>query len=78
MKNQVSENIKAQRAKIMKSAGSQLTERFMKTQVGMTVPVLFERESSPEFHQGIYTKLHINKNSGKKIRKKFAQNDFLC
>ena len=73
MKNQVSENIKAQRAKIMKSAGSQLTERFMKTQVGMTVPVLFERESSPEFHQGFtpnYTLIKIPaKKSEKSLRR---------
>lgn len=78
MKNQVSENIKAQRAKIMKSAGSQLTERFMKTQVGMTVPVLFERESSPEFHQGFTPNYTLIKIPGKKNPKKFAQNDFLC
>lgn len=73
MKNQIPENVKSQRAKIMKSAASRLTESFMKSQIGTTVPVLFERESSPEFHQGFtpnYTLIKIPaKKSEKSLRR---------
>lgn len=73
MKNQIPERVKTQRAKIMKSIASELTENFMKTQVGMIVPVLFERENSPEFHQGFtpnYTLIKIPaKNSEKSLRR---------
>ena len=41
----------------------------MKTQVGMTVPVLFERESSPEFHQGFTPNYTLIKIPAKKSEK---------
>lgn len=49
---QLSKGVKAERADRMKALGEKLTENYMKSLVGKTVPVLFERESSEEFHQG--------------------------
>lgn len=49
---QVNDRIKAERADRMKALGSKLSRKYMKGLVGRTVPVLFERESSDEFHQG--------------------------
>lgn len=49
---QLPKSVKAERAERMKALGEKLAERYMKSLVGKTVPVLFERESSEEFHQG--------------------------
>ncbi|MBO5163346.1 MAG: tRNA (N(6)-L-threonylcarbamoyladenosine(37)-C(2))-methylthiotransferase MtaB [Ruminococcus sp.] len=49
---QLPESVKAERADRMKALGERLSEKYMEGLVGKTVPVLFERESSEEFHQG--------------------------
>ena len=49
---QLPKSVKAERADRMKALGERLTEKYMDSLVGKTVPVLFERESSEEFHQG--------------------------
>ena len=49
---QLPKKIKAERADRMKKAGDILTEKYLKALVGKTVPVLFERENSAEYHQG--------------------------
>ncbi len=50
--NQLPKKIKAERADRMKAAGERLKKKYLKSLVGKTVPVLFELENSPEFHQG--------------------------
>lgn len=52
MEGQLCERIKTQRAKKLKLVGEKLSENFNKSMVGKTVPVLFERENNPDFHQG--------------------------
>ncbi len=49
---QLPKKIKAERADRMKTAGEELKKKYLESLVGKTVPVLFERENSPEFHQG--------------------------
>ncbi|MDE7226504.1 MAG: hypothetical protein K2N49_06580 [Ruminococcus sp.] len=69
MKNQVPKNIKSERARRMKKLGEKLQKIYMKNLVGKTVPVLFERENSTEFHQGHapdYTLIKILRENSKK------------
>lgn len=49
---QLPKKIKSERADRMKTAGEELKKKYLESLVGKTVPVLFERENSPEFHQG--------------------------
>lgn len=66
---QVPGNIKAERAERMKSLGEKLQRHYMQSLVGKTVPVLFERENSAEFHQGHapdYTLIKILRENSKK------------
>ncbi len=49
---QLSKRIKAERADRMKLAGERLSKKYLENLVGKRVPVLFEKENSPEFHQG--------------------------
>ncbi|MBR1591912.1 MAG: tRNA (N(6)-L-threonylcarbamoyladenosine(37)-C(2))-methylthiotransferase MtaB [Ruminococcus sp.] len=69
---QIPKNIKEQRADRMKALGERLHSQYLERQVGKTVPVLFERENSPEYHQGYapdYTLIKIlRKNSEKSLR----------
>ncbi|MDE6520182.1 MAG: tRNA (N(6)-L-threonylcarbamoyladenosine(37)-C(2))-methylthiotransferase MtaB [Ruminococcus sp.] len=69
---QIPKNIKAERADRMKSLGEKLQKEYMRSLVGKTVPVLFERENSAEYHQGHapdYTLIKIlRKNSKKSLR----------
>ena len=69
---QIPKNIKEQRADRMKALGEKLRSDYLAKQVGRTVPVLFERENSPEYHQGYapdYTLIKIlRKNSEKSLR----------
>lgn len=61
-KIQISKEKKHERAERMKKLGDKLQREYLKNQVGKTVKVLFERESSPEFHQGYapdYTMIKI-------------------
>lgn len=50
--NQIPNAVKQQRASLMSETGRKLHEEFLKSQVGKIYPVLFEKETSPEFHQG--------------------------
>lgn len=72
--NQISDNIKQQRALLMTETGRKLHEEFLKSQVGKIYPVLFERENSHEFHQGYtpnYTYVRVPcVNSDASLRKK--------
>ena len=49
---QVPDAVKHERADRMKALGEKLALRYARQLVGRTVPVLFERENSPDFHQG--------------------------
>ncbi len=66
MDNQIPDNIKHLRAKELKILTGSLTEQFMQKQVGLTVPVLFEKEKSDEVPYGYspnYTLIKILKNN---------------
>lgn len=69
---QIPEKVKAARADEMKKLGERLREEYLSRQVGRAVPVLFERENSPDFHQGCapdHTIIKISrKNSEKSLR----------
>ncbi|MBP3243288.1 MAG: tRNA (N(6)-L-threonylcarbamoyladenosine(37)-C(2))-methylthiotransferase MtaB [Ruminococcus sp.] len=69
---QVPGNIKQRRGDEMKSLAASLQERYLKSLVGRSFPVLFERENSPLFHQGCtpdHTLVKISrKNSEKSLR----------
>lgn len=77
-KIQIPKDIKHKRAEQMKKLGDRLQREYLKKQVGKTVKVLFELESSPEFHQGYAPDYTMIKIPSKNCRKKFAKNDFLC
>lgn len=49
---QLPKKINAERADRMKSAGKSCSEKYLQGLVGKKVAVLFERENSPNFHQG--------------------------
>ena len=72
MKDQIPESVKSQRWNEMTAAADETREKYLKSLVGRTVPVLFERENSPHFHQGHapdYTLIKISrKNSEKSLR----------
>ena len=72
MSGQVPENIKSLRWKELTKAADEMREQYLKGLVGKTVPVLFERENSPIFHQGHapdHTLIKISrKNSEKSLR----------
>ncbi|MBR0141772.1 MAG: tRNA (N(6)-L-threonylcarbamoyladenosine(37)-C(2))-methylthiotransferase MtaB [Ruminococcus sp.] len=66
---QVPKDIKMRRADRMKALGEKLREEYLERQVGKTVPVLFERENSAEFHQGHapdYTLIKVPKGNPEK------------
>lgn len=71
--DQVSGTVKEQRAALMKQVCDRSEEEFLKSMVGKTVKVLFEKENSPDFHQGYsenYTYIKIpRKNSQKSLRR---------
>ncbi len=52
MENQVDEKLKRERAERMSKITILSQKRYLSSQVGRVVPVLFERESSPDFHNG--------------------------
>lgn len=71
---QLSKKIKAERADRMKALGSRLQEKYLHTLIGKTVPVLFERENSTEFHHGYapdYTLIKISQKNSKKSLRNF-------
>lgn len=48
----VAESVKTKRAALLRAAGEEMRENFLKSRVGMTVPVLFEHENEAGFHRG--------------------------
>ena len=52
MPEQIPEAVKTLRWKEMTSAADAAREKYLRSLVGRTVPVLFERENSTEYHQG--------------------------
>lgn len=71
---QLSKKIKAERADRLKALGSQLQEKYLRNLVGKTLPVLFERENSTEFHHGYapdYTLIKISRKNSKKSLRNF-------
>ncbi len=50
--DQVPESVKSEREKIMQKAVSESALRYSESLVGKELEVLFEREKSPDFHQG--------------------------
>lgn len=70
---QIKNSVKHERADRMKKLGDELKQKYLEKQIGKTVPVLFERENSPEFHQGYapdYTLIKIPaKNCEKSLRR---------
>ncbi len=72
MSGQVSESVKTQRWQEMTAAADETREKYLSSLVGKTVPVLFERENSTEFHRGYapdYTLIKISrKNPEKSLR----------
>lgn len=69
MNNQIPKNIKMERADRMKALGERLQKKYLKNLIGKTVPVLFEKENSDDFHQGHapdYTLVKISRKNFKK------------
>lgn len=52
MSGQIPESVKSERWKLMTAKADKTRDIYLKKLVGRTVPVLFERENSSEFHQG--------------------------
>lgn len=72
--NQIPKDVKQLRADRMKDVGDETRKNYLEKQVGKVVPVLFEKENSPDFHQGHapdYTLIKIlEKNFKKSLRRK--------
>lgn len=72
MDGQVPESVKTIRWQEMTAAADETREKYLSSLVGKTVPVLFERENSTEFHRGYapdYTLIKISrKNPEKSLR----------
>lgn len=67
--NQIPDNIKSIRAKKMSDIAEKSMQEFLKTQVEKVYPVLFEKESCTNFHQGYspnYTLVKIPSEIGEK------------
>ncbi|MBQ9898971.1 MAG: tRNA (N(6)-L-threonylcarbamoyladenosine(37)-C(2))-methylthiotransferase MtaB [Ruminococcus sp.] len=52
MSGQIPESVKTERAELMSRAAAESGEKYLRSLVGRTVPVLFERESTAGYHQG--------------------------
>ncbi len=66
---QVPEPVKAERAARMRALGEELALEHHKNLVGRTLPVLFEKEDSPDFHRGCapdHTLIKISRKNPKK------------
>ncbi|MDD6345905.1 MAG: radical SAM protein, partial [Oscillospiraceae bacterium] len=72
MPNQTSESVKSERWHIMNHIALNSQKNFLESRVGMTLPVLFEREKDSDFHNGYtpdYTYVKIpEKNFRKSLR----------
>ncbi len=77
MSGQISQSVKSRRASEMTKAVKQSESEYLKSLVGKTVKVLFERENCTEFHRGYapdYTLIKIpRENSEKSLR-----NELIC
>lgn len=73
---QIPKAVKHERADRMKALAAELQKEYLKKQVGKTVPVLFERESSPEFHQGYAPDYTLIKIPAKKCEKSLRRTIF--
>lgn len=71
---QVSAQVKKNRAQIMRDTAKQLNIKFLKAQIGTVQKVIFEREEDPEYHCGHtdnYTKVKVlRKKPENKLHKK--------
>lgn len=69
---QLPKSVKSERAGRMKELGEELQEKYLRSLVGRTVPVLFERSNESDFHHGYapdYTLIKIfKKNCEKSLR----------
>lgn len=74
---QLPKSVKAERADRMKALGERCSAKYMNRLVGKTVPVLFERENSDEFHQGHAPDGTLIKISRKNL-KKSLRNQIFC
>lgn len=66
--------VKEQRADRMKALSAELQRKYLKTLVGKTVPVLFERENCADYHQGYapdYSLIKISRKKSKKSLRNF-------
>lgn len=72
MPNQITDSLKSERWHIMNHIALNSQKKFLESRVGMTLPVLFEREKSSDFHNGYtpdYTYIKIpEKNFKKSLR----------
>ena len=72
MSGQIAESVKTLRWQEMTEAAEEMRRNYLRSLVGKTVPVLFERENSTEFHRGYapdYTLIKISrKNPEKSLR----------
>lgn len=73
----VEDGVKAKRAELLRHAAKEAREKFISTRVGMTVPVLFERENDTKFHLGHAPDYTMVKIPAKKSRKSL-QNQIFC
>ena len=69
MAGQIQEAVKTARWKEMTAAADEMREKYLKTLIGRTVPVLFERENDPGFHQGHAPDMTLIKISRKNTEK---------
>lgn len=73
---QIPKSVKAERAERMKALGDELSRKYLGSLVGKTVPVLFERENSDEFHQGHAPDHTLVKISRKNLKKSLRNQIF--
>lgn len=76
LNGQIPKNIKAERAERMKALGEKLQKKYLKSLIGKTVPVLFEKENSDDFHQGHAPDYTLIKISRKKLKKSLRNQIF--
>ena len=77
MANQVPEKVKTERWHKMTDAMKKKQSEYLKSLIGKTVSVLFERENCTEFHQGHapdYTLIKIDRENCKKS----LRNEIFC
>jgi len=76
MPNQISDSVKSERWHIMNESAIELQKNFLKSRIGMTLPVLFEREKNPDFHNGYTSDYAYVKIPEKNFRKSLRNSIF--